>query len=259
MQIDWFTYFAQIVNFLILLFLLRRYLYGPIVEAMDKREAMIASRVEEANRLRHTAEKDADASREMRERLKHEQHSMMAEAREKVALWRKDHLHEAREEIAGIKDNWQKSLSRQKGTFLRELQRYTGEQVLSVTRRLLEDLADASLEKQVIRVFVRRLGLLEGEDLIRLKSLVQEKPDAEVVIRTNFDVGEGNLQSVSDTLTELIGIQISPRYEVTSDSGFGIEMRIEGWTMRWSLNEYLDALDSRMQEVLDEMIGEPTE
>ena len=49
MQIDWFTVVAQIVNFLTLVGLLKKFLYGPIIRAMDDRERRIASRLEEAN------------------------------------------------------------------------------------------------------------------------------------------------------------------------------------------------------------------
>ena len=35
---DWFTVIAQIINFLILVALLKRFLYGPIIRAMERRE-----------------------------------------------------------------------------------------------------------------------------------------------------------------------------------------------------------------------------
>ena len=48
MHIDWFVFLCQIVNFLILLWLLKKFLYGRIIAAMDAREAKIASTFEEA-------------------------------------------------------------------------------------------------------------------------------------------------------------------------------------------------------------------
>ena len=45
MQVDWITTIAQIINFLVLVYLLKRFLYGPIVSAMIHREAHIAERV----------------------------------------------------------------------------------------------------------------------------------------------------------------------------------------------------------------------
>ena len=44
MQIDWITVAAQIVNFLILVWLLQHFLYGPITRAMQRREQRIAER-----------------------------------------------------------------------------------------------------------------------------------------------------------------------------------------------------------------------
>ena len=41
MHIDWFVFFAQIVNFLLLVFLLKKFLYGRIVKAMDERERKV--------------------------------------------------------------------------------------------------------------------------------------------------------------------------------------------------------------------------
>ncbi len=43
MHIDWFVFFCQIVNFLLLLFLLKKFLYGRIIGAMDAREAKITA------------------------------------------------------------------------------------------------------------------------------------------------------------------------------------------------------------------------
>ena len=44
MHIDWFVLFCQVFNFLLLVYLLKRFLYGRIIKAMDDREAKIAAR-----------------------------------------------------------------------------------------------------------------------------------------------------------------------------------------------------------------------
>ncbi len=57
MQIDWFTLFAQIVNFLIVVVLLRRFLYKPILQAMAEREAKIAAQFEGSGGQNHARPK----------------------------------------------------------------------------------------------------------------------------------------------------------------------------------------------------------
>ena len=61
MLINWFTVAAQIVNFLILAVLLKRFLYGPIVRAMAAREERIASEMAAAAQKRREAEQEEAA------------------------------------------------------------------------------------------------------------------------------------------------------------------------------------------------------
>ena len=58
MSIDWFTFTAQIINFLVLVWLLSHFLYKPIVNAMNDRQARIAAEHEQAL----SAKRDADSA-----------------------------------------------------------------------------------------------------------------------------------------------------------------------------------------------------
>ncbi len=61
MQIDYFTIIAQIINFLILVFLLRHFLYGPLLRSMDEREQKISTRLKEAEQQMKEAEQETDS------------------------------------------------------------------------------------------------------------------------------------------------------------------------------------------------------
>jgi F-type H+-transporting ATPase subunit b len=58
MLIDWFTVGAQVVNFVILVWLMKHFLYKPILNAIDAREKRIASELADANAKRTEAEKE---------------------------------------------------------------------------------------------------------------------------------------------------------------------------------------------------------
>jgi F-type H+-transporting ATPase subunit b len=57
MHIDGFTVIAQIINFLVLVWLLKRFLYGPITQAMAARQQKIAAALDDARRKVEQAEK----------------------------------------------------------------------------------------------------------------------------------------------------------------------------------------------------------
>ena len=61
MLIDWFTVFAQIINFLILIFLLKRFLYGPITRAMEERKKKIATAIEQADSAKKKAKQHSES------------------------------------------------------------------------------------------------------------------------------------------------------------------------------------------------------
>src|SRR5471030_2936510 len=58
MLIDWFTFGAQTLNFLILVWLLRRFLYQPILDAIDTRERSIATTLADADAKHASAQKE---------------------------------------------------------------------------------------------------------------------------------------------------------------------------------------------------------
>ena len=56
MSIDWITVVAQIANFLVLVWLLKRFLYRPILDGIDAREAEITRRMAEAGEAQKKAQ-----------------------------------------------------------------------------------------------------------------------------------------------------------------------------------------------------------
>ena len=70
MLIDWFTVIAQIINFLILVFLLKRFLFDKITGAMDEREKKISSTLDDANSAKRLAAGEAERYSQMNQALK---------------------------------------------------------------------------------------------------------------------------------------------------------------------------------------------
>src|SRR5512135_1691282 len=96
---DWFTVIAQIINFLILVALLKRFLYGPIVRAMDRREEEIASRLDAAAKKSVDAEQERERYETLARELAEAREEMRAGAREEAEELREDLLEKAREEV----------------------------------------------------------------------------------------------------------------------------------------------------------------
>jgi F-type H+-transporting ATPase subunit b len=158
MQVDLFTWIAQIVNFLILVALLRHFLYGRIVEAIDKREEKIASRWREAEEQKDEASRRAEEYARNQKELEEHRETELARAREEAEAKKKEWMQAARGDVNRQRSEWQKSLEQDRQSFVQEFHQATADEITAVLRRMLGDLADAGLEKQMIRGFIRKLN-----------------------------------------------------------------------------------------------------
>ena len=92
MLIDWFTVAAQIFNFLILVALLKHFLYGRIINAMDRREARITSRLQDAEEKKKLAEEEAAEYNQKIQDFNVQREEMFYHVKEDAEAFRKDLL-----------------------------------------------------------------------------------------------------------------------------------------------------------------------
>ena len=248
MTIDWLTVGAQVLNFLVLVYLLKRFLYGPIVRAMARREEAIAERLREAQREREDAKTEAQRHREAREALDVQRERLLARAREESDDLRRTLEKELRREIDEVRARWRAELEREQAAFLREVRRGVAEQFEALVRRALADLASAELETQIAQVLVARLGELDEE---RREALARASASGEPLrVRSAFDLPATVKRSITSELRETLGKDVEVAYERADDVICGVEIRAGGESLAWSLEGYLDALERRVADAL---------
>ena len=80
MLIDWFTVGAQALNFLILVWLLRRFLYKPILHAIDAREKRIATELADADAKKAEAQRERDEFQHKNEEFDQQRAALLRQA-----------------------------------------------------------------------------------------------------------------------------------------------------------------------------------
>ena len=254
MQIDWFTFGAQIANFLILVWLLRRFLYGPITSAMAEREQRIADQFEEARQKQEEAEAQIAEYHRKQEELETAREERLAEVEAAARERRREMIEEARAEVDRLDEQWTDALRRERADFLQELTRRVGREMLDLIRRALRDLADADLEHRLVRVFLDRLRDLEASRAEAHTDAVRARP-TDVVVRTAFDLGDEQRRALTDTLRAVTDAEAEPSFEREADLGLGVEIRAGGHKVAWSLDSYVARLEERVRARLDDEIG----
>ena len=154
MLIDWFTVVAQAINFLILVWLLKRFLYKPILHAIDEREKGIAAQLAEAEAKKAEAQKERDDFQHKNEAFDQERAALLKKATDEAKAERQRLLDEARKDADALRAKRQDALRTEQRNLNQDIIRWTQKQVFAITRKTLADLAGASLEERMGEVFV---------------------------------------------------------------------------------------------------------
>lgn len=249
MLIDWFTVIAQIVNFLVLVLLLRRFLYRPIMNAMTTRESKIADRLAQAEEQREAARAEIEAYQQKNAAFEQERETLMREAQKQVGERRKAWLEQAKQDVEQSRSRWQKALAEEKESFLQTARQQAGQQTYQVIRRALADLADEELEARIVKIFLARVAALpEAEAKSMIAVLKQET--AVLTINSSFDIDNTDRQALRKAIFARFGPGQAIEFHTTPDLICGLELAAPGHKIAWSLASYMDELEEALLESL---------
>ncbi len=251
MLIDWTTVIAQIINFLILVLLLRRFLYGPIIQAMEEREAKIRNSLEEARRKEEEAGAEIERYQQKSAEMERRRGEMLREAEEEATELRKKLQREARAEVEESRDRWRKALDDEKDAFLRELRQRVGHETYQVIRQALADLADAGLEERMVRIFLSRLEAMPDAERAAVGEALGDSGQA-ISINSAFELTKEARAALGEAVTNHFPNGAQPQFRTLPHLICGIELVTPGYRLAWSIRSYLDDLETQLAAALAE-------
>ncbi|NIP73234.1 MAG: F0F1 ATP synthase subunit B [Gammaproteobacteria bacterium] len=249
MQIDWVTVAAQIANFLVLVYLLKRLLYQPVITAMEARERRIAERLNEAERHEEEAEREGRAYRDKADSLDRRRDELIRQAEQEAEARRRELLEQARGEVDDTRAQWQQEIEREQRDFLTALRARAAESISAIARRALHDLADAELEEQIVQAFLSRLA---GLDERQREAIGKASGPLRVV--TSFELTGELRQGIAEAVHEHLSAGREIHFEQAGELVAGIELRTEGRKLGWSIDQYLETLEAQLRGLLQSAV-----
>ena len=256
MIINWYTVIFQVINFLVLVFLLRRFLYGPIIKVMEEREQKIAQREDVAVAKAAEAQQEALAYRQKTEALQHRLEAVVDEARAEAENERRGLVEAARIEVDETRKHWNDALHREQESFLHELGLRVGRQACLVAKQCLQELADVKLQDMVWNVFEQKLKQLVPQERTRLQNALSQ--EQRVILRSAFHTSDEWLQKVTAFLNDYFKHPFQVETQTRTDLICGLELEVGGYKVAWSVESYLDGVEKQILGVLQSSEKEDT-
>ncbi|PCJ76112.1 MAG: F0F1 ATP synthase subunit B [Rhodobacteraceae bacterium] len=235
MSVDWITVLAQIVNFLVLIWLLKRYLYRPILNGIDAREAEIAERMFAATRAEEKAQATETEYIEQLATLRANEMAMTDSARQKAEAARDVLLADAQELFEKERADWKKHLELEGHKYIDDLHKSGTNALLSLTRKALDDLADETLEERIVAHVATRLVPMSDE-LLKAASGATE-----AIATTRDPLPDAARECLIADLQNILP-DIALRFETDTTQSPGLVLRIGGAQVAWTIDTYIDGL-----------------
>ncbi len=251
MKINWFTVIAQVINFLVLVWLLKKFLYKPILKAVDDREKKIASQINDANHLKEEAKKEQDDFTKKNADFDQQKKGLMDKAVADANSQRQKLLDQAKDEAGRLGAKLEQASKEKEKTEQKEIAQKTQKQVLAITRKALTEIASESLEEQSAGTFIKRLK--ESKDVEKKQFIEAFKSNTNtILIRSAFDLPEKQQQDITQAVDAVLGTKSTIQFKTTPGIISGIELSTNGYKLSWSFSEYLDALEKNISETMKE-------
>ncbi|MFC5525424.1 F0F1 ATP synthase subunit delta [Rhodanobacter ginsengisoli] len=254
MLIDWFTVGAQLLNFLILVWLMKRFLYKPILNAIDAREKRIAKELADAEAKRAEAGRQRDEFQRRNDEFDRQRAALLDKATGEANAERQRLLEEARKAADLLDAKRQQTMRRDAENLGREISRRTSQEVFSIARKTLADLASTTLEAAASTEFVRRLRTMDGAARTSLAAAIASATGP-ALVRSAFELPPAQRAAIEQAFRETFATDMAVQFETAADLVGGIELRVNGQRVAWSIDAYLASLQDAVAGLLES--GQP--
>lgn len=254
MLIDWFTVIAQAINFLILVWLLKRFLYRPILDAIDAREKRIAAKIADADTKEAEAQKQRDVYQQKNQDMDQQRSTLLNEAVEAAKAERTQLLDAARQDAEDLRVKLERGLRNEQHSLNDEISRRAREEIFAIARKALSDLAGVDLEKRMTEIFLDRLRDLGAKEMADMKSAFKLSRDP-LLVRTAFALSDQQKEDIEKAVLEILDEKQAIEFIVDADLVSGIEISSDGRKVAWSIADYVDSLASNVDDLLKNTSG----
>ncbi len=249
MLIDWFTVGAQALNFIVLVWLLKRFLYKPILDAIDAREKRIAAELADADAKKAEAKRERDDFQHKNTEFDRQRAALLSQATDEAKAERQRLLDEARAAADALSAKRMDTLRNDADELNQAISRRTQKEVFAIARKALMDLATTSLEERLVEVFTRHLREVDGEARKRFADAVN-KASEPALVRSAFDLPAEQRATVQNAINETFAADVHLRFETAPDLISGIELTTDGQKISWSIADYLTSMGKGVGEML---------
>jgi len=249
MLIDWFTVGAQVLNFVVLVWLMKRFLYQPVLEAIAAREKRIADQIAAAAAKEAQAATERKTFEDKNTAFDQQRAELLSKATADAKAAGLRLADEAQKAAAALAAQRQQSLTTQAANLQQLIAGRAVHEVFAIARKTLADLANVDLEERMVEVFTRHLSELSAPAKNQLGVALKQSAEP-ALVRSHFELPADQQAAIQNAINVSFSADVPLRFEIAAAAVCGIELSAGGQKLAWSIAEYLRDFEHHVAALL---------
>lgn len=251
MKINWFTVIAQVINFLILVWLLKKFLYKPILKAVNEREKKISDELKDASIQKEVANKEQVDFKKKNADFDSQKKGLLDKAVTDANAEKEKLISTAKKTANDLAASMEKEFKEKQEQDKKDLAKNAQKQVFEIARKALADLASVSLEAQSVSSFIKHLNTATKDEKQKFIDAFKVNSN-KILVKSAFDFPKNEQTNLSDAVNKLLNTKTKMQFKIAPEIISGIELSTVGYKVAWSFSEYLDQLQKNISSEIKE-------
>ena len=247
MHISWFEIIAQIINFFLILFILQKLLYKPVIKAMDERQVRIQKSQKEADEKMGNAKELINEYKNKMAEVEDEKSNIINQARIEAKEKKESLLEDYKIEADRKRSSYLKEIQDEKSNFIDNLRKNMGENAVKIASHILEMISSKELEEEVFKSFIEELNHL-GENIEDKRTLEDEK---NTELYSSRELLDSEKKTIEKTLKGSLKNLETIEFNIDPELVLGYELNLGTYTVHTSIKNYLDTVEDNILKMLE--------
>lgn len=238
MAFDWSTFVLEVINFLILVWLLKRFFYRPVLAVIERRRAETAATIAHAESVQREAEALKDEYQTRLAGADEARAVAKAQLDEEMAAERTRRLDALKAELDVERKRRESLDARERRELEQTLERQATVIASRFTARLLDRLAGPDLETKLVDMALSELDAQTPEKRELLQAALRE-PSVHLQVVSAYPLDATRREAFTQALGKLADRTVEPEFSEDPDIKAGVCIVAGAWVLMANLRDEL--------------------
>ncbi|HXX74526.1 MAG TPA: F0F1 ATP synthase subunit delta [Nitrospiraceae bacterium] len=238
MELDWTTFILELINFLVLMWILNRFLYKPVMNVIAQRKAAIQRTLSDAQVTRSDAQALQTQYENRLEEWEQEREKARAQLREEITAERSRLLEDLRAELSQEREKAAVVEQRRMKEFMQQTEVTAIAQGSTFASRLLSRLRGPELERKIVDMVMQDLPHLPDAQ----RQVIRSTPigmGLTMKVTSAYPLDKAQREVISKACRTLAGQDVSCEFLEDRDLIAGLRISVGSWVLRANVQDEL--------------------